>query len=153
MTNSTDRADRIIRNQKYLTMLEEISNAEKNRKFCCHTIQHFFDTARIMYIICLEENLDIPKDIIYAAALLHDIGRAEEYKSGKPHNIASAETAENILNECGFTENEIIQISNAILCHRKIGSADTELGDILYRADKLSRQCFLCSAYDECYWS
>ena len=85
------RLDRIIRNERYQEALSQIDAAEQNRKFCRHTPEHFFDTARIMYIIALEEHLSVSKEMIYAAALLHDIGRAEEYRSRMPHEQASAQ--------------------------------------------------------------
>ena len=141
-------------------MLNSIRELEKNRKFCRHTEEHFFDTARIMYIIALEERLNIPKDMIYAAALLHDIGRAQEYQNGISHEKASADIARRLLPQCGYTAEETETVVSAVLCHRDHtdSAANTNpdnnlLGALLYRADKLSRPCFLCSARDECYWS
>ena len=40
----------------------------------------FWNVARLMYIYALEEHLELPKELIYAAALLHDIGRAQQYQ-------------------------------------------------------------------------
>lgn len=153
MTETTERVDRIFKNKDYQSMLDDIKKQEQNRKFCRHTSEHFFDTARIMYIISLEENLKIPKDIIYAAALLHDIGRAAEYKHGIPHEKASADAVFHLLPECGYTAEETQEVADAVLCHREKDKKYSVLGELLYRADKLSRQCFVCSAYDECYWS
>ena len=160
MTETTERADRILKNREYRSMLNSIRELEKNRKFCRHTEEHFFDTARIMYIIALEERLNIPKDMIYAAALLHDIGRAQEYQNGISHEKASADIARRLLPQCGYTAEETETVVSAVLCHRDHtdSAANTNpdnnlLGALLYRADKLSRPCFLCSARDECYWS
>ncbi len=152
MTDNMARFNRILKNEEYKAVLREIEIIEKGRKFCPHTIEHFLDTARIMYIISLEKDLKISKDIIYAAALLHDVGRVSEYKEGKAHEIVSADFAMKILPECGFTNDEIFDIVNAILCHGNGKSRENALGNLLYRADKLSRNCFCCNAANECYW-
>ena len=59
--------------------IEQLKEAEKDRIFCKHGIEHLLDVARIAYIENLEENCDISKEMIYAAALLHDIGRFLQY--------------------------------------------------------------------------
>lgn len=148
------RFELILSNELFKKSLCKINIAEKKRIFCRHDIEHLIDTARIGYILILENKLNISKDIIYAAALLHDIGRSEEYHSGTPHDKASAEIAQIILSECGYTSDEQKHITTAILQHRT--SSDSyelsTLGGILYRADKLSRVCCTCSSYNECNW-
>ena len=57
--------NKIFKNQMFLNALIENEKAEKNRKYCLHNINHFLDTARIAYILSLENNLKIPKDNIY----------------------------------------------------------------------------------------
>lgn len=52
---------------------------EQDRKFCRHQMSHLMDVARIAYITCLEQNLGIEKDVIYGAAILHDIGKYAQY--------------------------------------------------------------------------
>lgn len=154
MITEMKRVNLIFGNEAYQQLLRRLNEMEKNRFFCCHTIEHFLDTARIMYIISLEEKLPLPKDIIYAAALLHDMGRVMQYESNIPHDRAGADLAAAILPECGFDIPETEQIQKAILSHRTSG-ADEEnnlLGSLLYRADKLSRLCFCCRAEKECYW-
>lgn len=128
-------------------MLDNIKRAEKDRIFCLHSIEHSLDTARIAYIIALEENMDIKKDVIYAAALLHDIGRY----SGKAHNEASTDAVYAIMPECGYSEEETSLTADAVRQHRADGGSG--LSKLLYRADKLSRNCFECKASRECYWS
>ena len=146
------RYNDIAENDYYKECLKKTGEYEKNRKFCRHDIKHFFDVARIAYIIALEENMDINKDIIYAAAILHDIGRYKEYENGISHEKASADIAKRILSECGYNEEDKEMIINAILAHR--GEKKREgLSEILYRADKLSRDCVRCDAKEECYWN
>lgn len=95
----------------------------------------------------------ISEELIYAAALLHDIGRWKQYEDGTPHEKASAELAPEILADCGFRAEETEQILTAILNHRneKI-KEEQSLSGILYRADKMSRSCFACEAEAACDW-
>ena len=141
-----ERYQKIYKHPVYQKMLDNIKKAEQNRIFCLHGTEHCLDTARIAYILALEEKLDIKKDIIYAAALLHDIGRYGE----KEHNIESAEIAVKIMSECGYSTEERNEVTNAIRLHRSENISG--LAYVLSRADKLSRNCFECSAINECYW-
>ena len=114
---------------------------------------HFLNVARIGAIIAMEEGLPIDRELIYGAALLHDIGKYQQYESGIPHEQASAEIAPRILLDCGFTQEETVVITQAILTHRDSASAlEKNLRGVLYRADKSSRPCFSCSASRECSW-
>lgn len=141
----------ILNNKKYKQALKKIEEYEKDREFCNHTIEHFIDVSRIAYIMVLEEKLSVSKEVIYAIGLLHDIGRVRQYEEGIHHDIASVEMSREILKETSFTEQEIHIILNAIANHRK--ESDNKLEEIIYKADKLSRQCFNCKAEKECYWS
>ena len=51
-----------------------------------------------------------------------------------------------------FEEQEKELILSSIGHHRK-GDSRSTLAALLYKADKQSRNCFLCSAASECYWS
>ena len=148
-----ERANRILQNEVYLFHLEKNKMAEADRCFCHHDIGHFLDVARIARIMCLEEGIDIPEDILYGAALLHDIGRHVQYEDGTPHEIASARIAPQILEECGYGADEAERILDAIAQHRN-GEVMQEknLRGVLYRADKASRACFACAAEKECNW-
>ncbi|MCM1209725.1 MAG: HD domain-containing protein [Ruminococcus sp.] len=114
-------------------------------------IRHYFETGELLPPKSLEEKMKIDKELIYAAALLHDIGRAMEYKDGSPHHEMGAKLAEKILLHADFNSDEIKTICHAITCHKSESDGDL-LSSFLYRADKLSRCCFRCEAYDECYW-
>ena len=143
--------DIIMNNSMYTESLEKLKKYEENREFCNHTIEHFIDVARIAYIMVLEEGLKVSKEVIYAIGLLHDIGRVKQYEEGIHHDIASVDMSREILKETSFTEEEVKIILNGIANHRK--ESDNKLEEIIYRADKLSRQCFSCKAENECYWS
>lgn len=151
--------------REYYKRLEE---AERDRKFCCHQMDHLLDVARIAYIQNLEQELGFSKNVIYAAALLHDIGKVRQYEEGIPHEIASAEIAEVILREVslpgkknemeepggeGFSEEERTEILRAVRGHRKYYRGMSGLEKLLYTSDKKSRQCFACFAESECNWS
>lgn len=146
-----------IRNHPlYLESYDRLQQAESDRVFCCHNMVHFLDVARIAWILNLEQDLGIRKEVVYAAALLHDIGKYRQYEEGIPHEIASAEIAGQILEELPemyFAEEEKREIIQAILGHRKLQKEAKELERILYHADKKSRACFACPAESECNWS
>lgn len=148
------RVDRILEHPEYIREMEQIVSCEAERIFCGHGWEHLLDVARIAYIHVLERRLPIPKDVIYAAALLHDIGRAAQYREGVDHAEAGAAFAERVLPEAGFTPEERKLIKGAISGHRQAASRETSdaLGDILSWADKQSRMCWRCPAADACYW-
>jgi len=149
-----ERIQRVLKHPIYIEHMEAITKAEADRIFCLHNMSHFLDVARIAVILRDEEKIDVPKEWIYAAALLHDIGRDEEYRRGIRHEVASAEIAPQILTECGFDNKETDVIIGAISHHRdKSISNDRDLNGLLYRADKASRPCFFCPVEEQCRWS
>ena len=150
-----ERVNRIYRHADYQRELVFIAEAEKNRAYCVHDMQHFLDVARISMIINAGQGYGFEKEVLYAAALLHDIGRGQEYRDGIPHDAASARLAEKILPECGYTEEETIYICEAIKGHRLSTDGTkvrTLLGDVLHKADHLSRSCYCCPEENTCYW-
>ena len=60
-------------------------------------MSHLLDVARIAYIRNLEKGYGFRKDVIYAAAVLHDIGKALQYEEKVPHEIAGERIAGEIL--------------------------------------------------------
>lgn len=148
-----ERIDRILNHDLFLGNMEKNNTAEAGRRFCRHGIEHLLDVARIGCIINLEEQFGIEKALIYAAALLHDIGKHMQYAEEIPHEVASGEIAPKILADCGFDEKETGVIVYAILNHRDAQIADNkDLNGLLYRADKASRACFACPVENECNW-
>lgn len=147
-----ERFNKILSHEIFKTKISQIETLEKERIFCHHGLQHLIDTARISYILSLENDLNVPKDLIYATALLHDIGRYDEYINGKPHTEVSKDTIK-ILKDCDYSIDEINQIVEAIENHQKQPKEIKTLSNILYKADKLSRLCFNCKAENQCYWN
>ena len=77
-----ERFQKIVWHEKYKETYERLQQLEIDRKFCGHDIEHFLSVARISYLMILEKRLPVSKDIIYATALLHDLGRADQYEKG-----------------------------------------------------------------------
>lgn len=150
-----ERVQRIYVHPLYQECLKKNKKAEKTRVFCKHNMEHFMDVARISCLLSIERGYQIAKEEIYAAALLHDIGKWEQYENGTPHEKASAKYAEIILGQAGFTKDESERVVGAILKHRKKSEGEEEdfLAEILYDADKLSRACYACEAKEQCNWS
>lgn len=147
-----ERPERIRNHPVFIEEMARIARLEKNRKYCGHGIQHLLDVARTSWILTLENHYPISKDVVYAAALLHDIGKGRQYEDGTPHHLASAELAEPVLKDCGYTQEEIKPILHAIKLHRKPADEEDPLVRVLYIADKKTRLCFACEAQEDCNW-
>jgi len=152
-----ERINRILRHSDFIDYMKRIERAEQDRIFCGHDLVHFLDVCRLAWIAYLEEKeqkaLFLSKEWIYAAGLLHDIGRWKQYEDKTPHEAASKELAEEVLKDCGFEQGEIEAICEAIGNHRnKSICEEWSLSGLLYRADKLSRPCFGCKAEKLCDW-
>ena len=147
------RIDEIMEHEVFKRELSSINEAEKNHMFCNHDMEHLMDVARIAWILNLEDSIGLDREMVYAAALLHDIGKGRQYKEGIAHEIAGGEIAKGILQDCGFSEEEIFRICRAILSHRDPSvKEDKNLRGVIYRADKASRACFMCKTSKECNW-
>lgn len=145
------RVNSILNHDLFNKCLAEITRWELERQFCHHDLPHFLDVARIGMILSEKEALPLPQEWIYAAALLHDIGRHRQYESSMPHEQASAGIAAMILPDCGFDDKETDVIIYAISHHRdKAMVHEKNLSGILYRADKMSRACYACGVVTQC---
>ena len=151
-----ERIDKLIAHPQFKNCMDAIKKAEETRKFCKHDLEHCLDVARIATILNMDENLGFKREVIYATALLHDIGRAQEYAGGDKHSSVGAKLAREILESCNFNSDESKEIVTAIFYHSSKESSENKgqrsLAYLLYRSDKESRNCFLCDAIDECYW-
>ncbi len=146
------KCGRILQNAEFLNLLSQINEAESDRIYCKHGIEHLLDVARAAHILNLEKGLGIPKETVYGAALMHDIGRYAQYSGEKEHHISGAEAAKSILPRCGFSAEETAVIADAVRSHRAgIQNPDT-LSGVIAAADKSTRLCMLCPAADTCKW-
>lgn len=158
-----DRVNRILYHPFFVECMVANANAEKERIFCRHNMAHAMDVARIAYILYTEqlrgtallygEQEENIREMIYAAALLHDIGRFVQYETGEKHAAVSARLAPTILYDCGYEKEEIELIVRAIQDHGDKGIAEeASLRGILAKADLLSRACYACEAREQCHW-
>ena len=147
----------IIRHPLYQKYYSRLMELERDRAFCRHQMTHLLDVARIAYILNLEENLGLKKEVIYAAAVLHDIGKCAQYEEKIPHEEAGEKIAEEILDDLPadmkFSDEEKDMILMSIQGHRRLREDAEPLEYLLYRSDKASRMCFACPVEPECNWS
>ena len=153
------RVELILSSTVYKDYIEQIRVREETRRFCRHERNHFWETARTAYILYLSGEVACPefegfssdavKEMIYAAAFLHDIGRFLEYDDpSKDHAAESAVLARPLLIEAGFSVDEIPLVLQAIAHHRRKDGEGFDL--LMYRADKESRPCYDCPALGDC---
>ncbi|WP_409175991.1 HD domain-containing protein [Brevibacillus fortis] len=115
--------------------------AEAQRRFDgqdpAHDWQHNLRVMAICERIGREEGADM--EVLRLAALLHDIGRAEERQTGECHAEISARLAGEWLSERSITEAFISRVQSAILAHRfrKERPPHTLEEKVLFDADKL----------------
>ena len=143
------KSDLILKNKHFNCLLCELNNLEKDRVYCKHDISHLVEVARIMLLINKKEGLNLPHDTVVASALLHDLGRVYQYKFNLEHRTSANKDIITILTNCNYTYNEIDSILLAINNHDK--KTSDKLSALLFRADKLSRPCYICKAKG-CYW-
>ena len=102
---------------------------------------HAYDHVKRVFSLAMRigSTLEANLRILGAAALLHDVGRAKEDETGVSHSIVSGEMSVEILEEVGFTQDEIQSVRDVIRTHRfSEGLIPTSLeGEILSDADKL----------------
>ena len=152
MMEEMQRIRPILQDREFLALLKEIEYLERDRIYCRHGLPHLLDTARIAAILAADRKADCPRDVIYAAALLHDIGRAAQYQQNVPHAQAGAEIAARILQRTEFTQDEQAEILTAIGGHQS-DAAENSLTQLIHEADHRCRMCFACAAQDTCKWT
>jgi len=159
-----ERLNKLINDAKYKQYLAKIKQRERERIFCRHNWSHFINVGRIAYMLMLEQNLKDKlinvwklqedsnvQEIIYTAAILHDIGRWKEYDTGQDHAQVSADLAEGLLIDHGFVDLEKRIILRAIREHRGESNGNKSLlGNLISRADNLSRDCHACLVRHKC---
>lgn len=144
-------AERILRHEKYWHYLRENGEADKARNLCLHDLQHAVDTARVAHLYALKEGLDLDEDLLYSAALLHDIAKWKQIRDGTvDHAAAGAVLAEAILREIGMEAEDTARIVDAIRTHRHRDPKGPDLNRALYEGDKSSRFCLLCKNIGHC---
>ncbi len=151
---------KILENSNYKFCLNQINELEKDRIYCRHGLDHFFTVAKISMILAKESGIDADENIIFGAALLHDLGRYDI--AADNHEAISCQLAKKILPDCGYNTVEIEKIVELISSHRgrysisKIQelrkTKQLDLKACFRIADQISRKCFECQAIDTCKW-
>lgn len=151
MIQEMERIQPILNHPLHRDGMAQMDELERDRIYCRHGLPHLLDVARIAALLAEDRGAEYPRDVIYAAALLHDLGRLKQYTTGEPHARAGVPMAEEILRSTAFTEAEQEEILQAVGRHRT-GAAPDSLAQLIFEADRASRVCFACSARDTCYW-
>ena len=165
------RVNAIINHKEYQDWIIANNQAEYGSEYCRHGLEHAFDVARIAYELWLDhQGNPVAKDIVYAAALLHDIGYWSNFEDLHEHGghdedcdchdhdcgceeeesafQVGASLAEEILLDAGYHPAVIGEIQKAIRNMDHIGADG--LSAVLRRANELSRPCFLCPMRQKC---
>jgi len=124
-----------------------------------HGFEHVLRVWRMALRIAREEGADL--EIVGTAALLHDIGRAEEQASGRCHAQIGAERARAIL--AGQPAERVEAVVQAIAQHRFRGANGPQSLEAraLYDADKLdaigaigvARAYAIAGEQGQCLWA
>ena len=157
-----ERINGILQHETYQEWLSRNEQAEKDRIFCRHDMDHNLAVARISYLLWLEQGGEQNvKPLFYAAALLHDIGKWQKaFYPQRDHGELSGDLARQLLPDCGFSPMEQKIILQAIYAHsgndrvaELMDKKEKTFAEIFYLGDKLSRRCWECKGTEECYWN
>lgn len=123
MDTGMERINILWKQEDFQKLLLDLENKESDRIYCRHGREHIFAVARLMWIACLEEQKgeDIAKELVYAVAFLHDLGRCS---GGKNHAAESARIAGRLLPLCGYSEEETGLAQFAIWMHGQAEKTD-----------------------------
>jgi len=100
-----------------------------------HGFDHVLRVTELAVRLAIEEGADV--EIVRAAALLHDVGRAEQERTGMSHSAIGARMARQVL--MGHARERVEAVANAIEQHRfrELDAPSTLEARVLYDADKL----------------
>ena len=135
MIQHMERVQTLLEHPYYRSCLQEIEQLEQDRIYCRHGLPHLLDVARIAALLAADRKAAYPRDVIYTAALLHDLGRLKQYTTGQPHAQAGIAMAKEILKDMAFTQQEQAEILDAVGGHQA-GAAPDSLTQLLYEADR-----------------
>lgn len=122
--------------QDYQLLESRLMNSSEDS---AHDAEH---SLRVLYLAMeiAGECPDVDWDVLIAACLLHDIGRAEQLRNPKlDHAAVGAQMALGFLQKSGFSQDFALRVSECIRTHRYRGQAIPQSleAKILFDADKL----------------
>lgn len=146
--------ERLMLSQTFLDIRKQLDKQEQTRAFCKHGLDHSLDVARIAQLMNLEFGFLQDKEEIYLSALLHDLGRVEEYERGIQHQKAGYEIARKLLGEIQYPLHLWEPVLQRVLEHRHLNICNEEItaDNFFWFADKRSRNCFVCQQSQDCNW-
>jgi len=150
MNNNQDRIQCLLGNKQFIAYMAQNEAAEKDRLFCRHGLDHGLAVAEVAVAMAQAHKQPIKYDVVYAAGLLHDIGRWREYAAKEDHALVGSVLAVEILRDCGYNREEEQTVIMAIKHHREEQKEGQDLSEVLYRSDKLVRPCSSCQAKNLC---
>lgn len=145
--------ERLLADTDYLEQMKLLEELEKERRFCRHGLSHVLDVARIAWIEVLEQHLPFEKEEIYLVALLHDMGRIQEYQEGIPHHVSGVMQTEIFLDKISYPAEKRSRMMSVVEKHREKDKLNDDFINIIKQADNSSRNCFYCEVSSECKWS
>lgn len=142
---------RLLALESYRQALRALEDQEADRIYCKHNLDHFLDVARVTMLVCADFDIPADKDVVYLAALMHDLGRLD--KGQADHPVASAQLADQWLEAIDFPADRRPEVIRLIEGHGWRGPAvPSNLLEAFSLADSLSRPCYQCPATDSCHW-
>lgn len=136
---------------------KELMNIVQKELSCsAHSLDHVLRVYNLCVYLSKYEN-DVDVDILYPAALLHDIARVKESadKTGNTdHAVLGSQMAEDILINMNYSQDNIDKIKHCIVTHRfRSGNEPQSIeAKVLFDADKLDAigavgiaRCFMIS--------
>lgn len=113
--------------------------ALENVKHSAWGIDHSERDYQVGIILGEEEGIRVDKDVLFAAAFLHDIGAIEPYRKKEiEHSLRSVEIVEPLLQSWGFPMEKWPSVKAAILGHMYYADRPTDSSAmVLHDADAL----------------
>ncbi|MDD6193938.1 MAG: HD domain-containing protein [Lachnospiraceae bacterium] len=157
-----EQIDRLLQHPIYRARLECLQELEQDRIYCGHNLEHFMAVGRIAEQVAAANRLLLSKEVIWGAALLHDMGRVEQYQQGISHEKASEAFAREILFSLNWEASDIDVVCEAVSSHGHRQCAQdrwermselVSLTEVISFADQFSRKCYQCTVADTCKWT
>ncbi len=110
-----------------------ILKSRLSKKLYYHNVEHTLDVVRVVNQYIRRENIDNQNAyLLRIAALIHDLGFTE---TNVEHEAKSAEMAQELMLDCGFSKNEINSVQGLIRATRIPQSPTNDLERIICDAD------------------